>query len=302
MGLLGMAFHPSWPSDRRVFVYYTNEDSGRVSRVSSFMANTTLTALDVNSEQILITISQPETNHKGGHLAFGPDGFLYIGTGDGGGSYDQHGTIGNAQSLTTLLGKILRIDISGTTGNFRYRVPNDNPYGLNALCGTNGTGTQNCPEIYAYGFRNPWRWSFDRSGGQLWVADVGQSTREEVDRVTRGGNYGWRCREGTTDTGRTCGPLADPVAPVAEYGRGLGTSITGGFVYRGVSFPALAGRYVFGDFGSGRIWHIAGDTAATLTITGGFESGLSISSFGQGGDGELYVVDYGGRLYRLTAS
>jgi glucose/arabinose dehydrogenase len=302
MGLLGMAFHPAWPNDRRVFVCYSNEDAGRVTRISAFTANVALTGLDLNSEQILLTIDQVEPNHKGGNLAFGPDGFLYIGTGDGGGSYDPHGTIGNAQNLTNLLGKILRIDIGGTTGSFNYRVPGDNPDGSNPFCGGNGYGTQNCPEIYAYGLRNPWRWSFDRQNGQLWVADVGQSAREEINRVVRGGNYGWRCKEGTIDTGRVCGPLSSPIAPVAEYGRDLGTSITGGFVYRGTAIAGLVGRYVFGDFGTGRIWHIAGDTAATLTVTGGFASGLGISSFGQGNDGELYVVDYGGRLYRLTTS
>jgi glucose/arabinose dehydrogenase len=305
MGLLGMAFHPSYPTNPRVYVFYTNADAGRVSRVSAFtvdLAGADGPRLNPASEQILLTVNQPESNHNGGHLVFGPDGFLYIGMGDGGGSYDQHGAIGNAQTLTNLLGKILRIDVDGASGAFAYRVPGDNPHALNPFCGANGTGAQNCPEIYAYGLRNPWRWSFDRQGSQLWVADVGQSTREEVNRVTLGGNYGWRCREGTSDTGRACGALPDPVAPVAEYGRSLGSSITGGFVYRGSAIPGLAGRYVFGDFGSGRIWHIAGDTAATLTVTGGFESDLSISSFGQGSDGELYVVDYGGQLYRITGA
>lgn len=300
MGLLGMAFHPSYPAVGRVFLSYTNESAGRVSRISVFTPTTGGNALDPNSEQILLTVDQPESNHKGGNIAFGPDGFLYIGFGDGGGSNDQHGQIGNAQLLTTLLGKMLRIDVGGVSGGLNYRIPTDNPFVGNTLCGANGTGTQNCPEIYAYGFRNPWRWSFDRQGGALWVADVGQGAMEEVDRVTKEGNYGWRCLEGTrVNTGFPCGPNPNPVAPVAEYGRTLGQSITGGYVYRGTAIPSLAGRYVFGDFITGRIWNIAGNTAPTLTMTGGLESGLSISSFAEGNDGELFVVHYSGQLYRL---
>lgn len=302
MGLLGMAFHPGFPSNPHVYLYYTNTSSGRVSRVSSFTTPNGGMSLDPNSEQILLTVSQPEDNHKGGNLAFGPDSYLYIGLGDGGGGNDQHGSIGNGQLLTTLLGKMLRINVDATTGSFRYGIPADNPYSGNALCGTNGTGTQNCPEIYAYGFRNPWRWSFDRQTGQLWVADVGQSATEEVDRVTLGGNYGWRCFEGSGSTGMSCGSPQNPLPPVAQYGHGLGNAITGGYVYRGTAISGLAGQYVFGDFGSGRIWAIAASTAPTLTVTDGFQSGLSIASFAQGTDGELYIVHYGGQLYRLGGS
>jgi len=161
------------------------------------------------------------------------------------------------------------------------------------------TRTADCPEIFASGFRNPWRWSFDRSTGDLWVGDVGQSAREEVDRVMLGGNYGWRCFEGTLPVGLPCGSEPNLLPPVADYGRTVGTTVTGGYVYRGLAISGLAGRYVFGDFGSGRIWNIDAATAPTLSVTGGVSTGLSIVSFGQDNDGELYVVDYGGKLYSL---
>lgn len=298
-GLLGMAFHPTFPTDPRVYLSYTAGNlQSRVSEFRTFDAGLTL---DPGSERVLITVDQPQTNHNGGGIAFGPDGFLYVGLGDGGGSNDQHGTIGNAQLLTTLLGKMLRIDIAVTTAPF-YRIPTDNPFPANPLCNLNGTGTQNCPEIFAWGFRNPWRWSFDRQSGQLWVGDVGQSAMEEVSRVAIGGNYGWRCFEGTRNTGFDCGTLPNPLPPVAEYGRSVGTTVTGGYVYRGTASPALAGRYVFGDFGSGRIWHIAADAAPTQTMTTGFDSSLNISSFGEGNDGEIYAIHYGGTLHRITAN
>ena len=233
--------------------------------------------------------------------AFGPDGFLYIGLGDGGSGGDPWGAFGNGQNLLTTLGKILRIDVDGTSGAVRYRIPAGNPYAGNAAC-VSGSGADACPEIYAYGFRNPWRWSFDRASGELWVGDVGQSTLEEVNRVDPGGNYGWRCFEGADAFNANCGPnAASSVPPVAQYGRSAGQSITGGFVYRGTDMAALTGRYVFGDFVTGRIWHIARDTPPTLTVNAGFDSGLSIASFGQGHDGELYVVHYGGTLHRLVA-
>jgi len=158
----------------------------------------------------------------------------------------------------------------------------------------------NCPEIFASGFRNPWRWSFDRQTGDLWVGDVGQGALEEVNRVVLGGNYGWRCFEGTLQTPFPCGNESNLLPPIAEYGRTMGQSVTGGYVYRGASIAGLGGRYVFGDFGSGRIWDIDGATAPTVTVSDGFLSELSISSFGEDVHGELYVVDYGGGLYRLV--
>ncbi|MEK6211174.1 MAG: PQQ-dependent sugar dehydrogenase, partial [Pseudomonadota bacterium] len=304
-GLLGMAFHPDFPTDPRVYLFYSHTDAslGLLSRLSEFSTRDAGLTLDPDSERVLLTIEKPgtESNHNGGGIAFGPDGFLYVGLGDGGGGDDQHGANGNAQLLTTLLGKMLRIDVEGTTGAFLYRIPPDNPFAASTvLCGTDGTGTQSCPEIFAVGLRNPWRWSFDRLTGQLWVGDVGQGALEEVDRVTLGGNYGWRCFEGTRNTGLACGSPPNPLPPVTEYDRSVGAAVTGGYVYRGSAVISLVGRYVFGDFISGRIFNIAGATQPTLTLTDGFASGLNISSFGEGNDGELYVVHYGGELYRIS--
>jgi glucose/arabinose dehydrogenase len=298
MGLLGMAFHPGFPADPRVYLSYTNADAGRVSRISEFRLGLDGN-LDPATERILLAIGQPEANHNGGQIAFGPDGHLYAGMGDGGGGNDRHGAIGNGQRMSTLLGKMLRLDVSPASG---YAIPPGNPFAANAQCGTNGTGAASCPEIFASGLRNPWRWSFDRQTGELWVGDVGQNTLEEIDRVRLGGNYGWRCLEGTRATGLACGSEANLQPPVAEYGRASGTSVTGGYVYRGTRIAGLPGRYVFGDFTTGRIWHIAGDTPPTAIVAAGFDTGLNISSFGEGSDGELYVVHYGGQLYRLTGS
>ncbi len=310
-GLLGMAFHPNYPTDPRVFLYYTgNPGGGIMDRVSQFRLNAGGTALDPATELELLNVADPETNHNGGNIAFGPDGFLYIGIGDGGGGGDGHGTIGNGQLLTTLLGKMLRIDIANASMATPYSIPSGatgNPYAGNARC-TGGTGAANCPEIYAYGFRNPWRWSFDRGGtNELWLNDVGQSALEEVDLVMRGGNYGWRCFEGTNDySNDPCGSNPNPRPPVAQYGRSLGFSTTGGFVYRGTAIPGLVGRYVFADYG-GRLWHIARDTQPTLTLAAnsGQDTGLSIVSFGQDTAGELYIVHIGnavntGTLHKIV--
>jgi glucose/arabinose dehydrogenase len=249
---------------------------------------------------VILVVNQPEANHNGGHIAFGHDGYLYIGLGDGGGANDPHGAIGNGQLMTTLLGKILRIDVAPRSG---YAIPAGNAFpSTNTQCGVSGTGPQPCPEIYASGFRNPWRWSFDRQTAALWVGDVGQGAREEVDRVVQAGNYGWRCFEGTLGTGLACGTEPNLLPPVAEYGRTAGRSVTGGYVYRGTRIPGLQGRYVFGDFVTGRMWHIAIDTVPTVVMNEGFDSGFNISSFGEDNDGELYVVRYSGELYRLNGS
>lgn len=303
-GLLGMAFHPDFPANPRVYLSYTNADAGLVSRISEFTSNDGGLTLDPTSERFLMFISQPESNHNGGNIAFGPDGYLYIGVGDGGGSNDGgianlHGPIGNGQSMTTLLGKMLRIDVDM---GVPYGIPPTNRFAGNNLCNDDGTGITACPEIYASGFRNPWRWSFDKQSGELWVGDVGQNALEEIDRVVLDGNYGWRCYEGTQSTSLPCGSEPNLLPPIAEYGRSEGRSVTGGYVFRGSSIVGLPGKYVFGDFVTGRLWFIPGDAQPTLRITSGSPTGLNISSFGEGNDGDLYVVHYGGQLYRLIGS
>ena len=300
MGLLGMAFHPNFPTDNRVFLSYTTGSSPLVSRVSSFTSSDGGATLNPGSESILLTIEQPQTNHNGGHVAFGPDGYLYIGIGDGGGGGDNHGPIGNGQRLTTLLGKLLRIDIDGAAP---YEIPPTNPFAANAVCPAVGRASGECPEIYAYGLRNPWRWNFDRSNGDLWLADVGQGQWEEVNQVTLGGNYGWRCREGAHDFNINGCNTSGLIDPVTEYDHTLGNSITGGYVYRGAQSTGLVGRYLFSDFGSGRIWAwIAENATASLPRqpTQLLDTTLNIASFGQGNDGELYVVHYGGTLHRVV--
>jgi uncharacterized repeat protein (TIGR03806 family) len=300
MGLLGMAFHPNFPTDNRVFLSYTT-GTPLVSRISVFTSSDGGATLDPASETILLTIDQPETNHNGGHIAFGPDGYLYIGIGDGGGGGDRHGATGNGQRLTTLLGKLLRIDVDGAAP---YEIPPTNPFAGNARCPAAGRSSGECPEIYAYGFRNPWRWSFDRGNGDLWLADVGQGQWEEVNVVVPGGNYGWRCREGAHDYDSSGTPGCSSAAfidPVTEYNHSLGNSITGGYVYRGSQSTGLLGRYLFGDFGSGRIWAwIAENAGGGREPTQLLDTDLNIASFGEGNDGELYVVNYGGTLHRIN--
>lgn len=305
-GLLGMAFHPDWPTNPRVYLFYTGTHAtlGLVDRVSEFRSTDGGNTLALNTELEILNVDDPENNHNGGNLAFGPDGMLYVGIGDGGGGGDGHGDIGNGQRLTTLLGKLLRIDVSAASQATPYAIPAGNPFAANARC-TGGTGAASCPEIYAYGFRNPWRWSFDRGGThELWLNDVGQSALEEIDKVTLGGNYGWRCFEGTNPFNADCGSNPEPIPPVAQYGRSQGFSTTGGFVYRGSAIPALSGRYVFGDYG-GALWSIARDTTPTLTLGNGLSTGLQIVSFGQDQAGELYIVSLGassnaGTLHRIV--
>ncbi len=304
-GLLGMAFDPSFATNGRVYLSYTANPTGSgvlESRISRFTRSGNV--LDPGSEAILLRIAQPFTNHNGGNIAFGPDSFLYAGFGDGGSGGDPQN---NAQNRSTLLGKMLRIDVSGTGA---YAIPADNPFvsASSARCETGTSGSSAiCGEIYAYGFRNPWRWSFDRASptADLWLADVGQNAWEEVDRVERGGNYGWRFREGAHCFNPTTGcpttangaPLIDPVA---EYGHDLGFSVTGGYVYRGSAIPSLVGRYVFADFGTGRIFALISDNSATLQRQQLLQASVQPSTFGQGSDGELYVVDYQGKLFKLV--
>jgi uncharacterized repeat protein (TIGR03806 family) len=298
-GLLGMAFHPAFPTDPRVFIYYI--DRSMVGHLAAFTATVDASGaatIDQASQQDLLTITKIQDNHNGGDLAFGPDGNLYLGTGDGGGGGDPQE---NGQRLTTLQGKMLRIQIGAPGAG--YSIPNDNPFAGNALCPPGGSrASGECPEIYAWGLRNPWRWSFDRADGTLWLADVGQGAFEEVNTIQRGGNYGWDCREGAHDFETAGCPASGLIDPVAEYGRALGESITGGYVYRGAQTSSLVGRYLFADFGSGRIWAWIPNASnpSSRAPTQLLQTTLNISSFGQGNDGELYVTDYvGGTLQRI---
>jgi glucose/arabinose dehydrogenase len=289
-GLLNIAFHPNFETNRLVYVYYTR--SGGDIVISRLTANSAGTKVDPATERTLLTIEHSEySNHNGGSMAFGPDGYLYIGTGDGGGSGDP---LNNGQDITTeLLGKILRIDVNGTgDGPFdRYAIPADNPF----------VGKTGDDEIWAYGMRNPWRISFDRTTGNLFNGDVGQDRYEEVNREsnasTGGRNFGWDIMEGKHCRVSGCTPPANDVLPVAEYTHSLGCSITGGYVYRG-SHRDLQGLYVFGDFCSGRIWTMPN---AGSSITVRRDTSLNISSFGESESGELYVTDLNGALYRVIA-
>jgi uncharacterized repeat protein (TIGR03806 family) len=296
MGLLGMAFHPAFPATPRVYLSYTTTVDGALrSRISEFTTPDGGLTADAASERVVLTVNQPYANHNGGQIGFGPDGHLYAGFGDGGSGGDP---LNAGQTLATLLGKVLRIDVNGGPP---YGIPDGvdgNPFAGNPLCGATGAGAQSCPEIFAWGFRNPWRWSFDRQTGQLWVGDVGQGAWEEIDVVVRGGNYGWRFREGAHCYAPASGcPTAGLVDPVSEYDHSLGSSVTGGYVYRGGAIAGLSGRYVFGDFASGRIW--VADPQGGLAPIPIAETNHAISSFGEGLDGEIYVVDYAGTLHAI---
>jgi glucose/arabinose dehydrogenase len=230
-------------------------------------------------------------------MAFGQDGNLYIGFGDGGGGGDPNE---RAQDTSRLLGSIVRLDVDVAPPN-QYAIPATNPFSSNAIC-VNGVGMMPCPEIYAWGFRNPWRFSFDRQTGELWVGDVGQAAWEEIDRVDLGMNYGWDEREGAHCFEPSSGCSTNNVDPITEYAHGSGDiSVTGGFVYRGTAIPDLQGFYVFGDFGSGRIWGVPATSVQGTAPLELDDTTLSISSFAEGVNGELYVLNYGaGEIYQIV--
>jgi hypothetical protein len=291
-GLLGLAFHPQFKQTGLLYVNYTNSKDRTV--VSSFRATGGINGYaDARSEKMLLTFAQPYANHNGGDLAFGRDGYLYIATGDGGSAYDPQG---NGQNLRTLLGKILRIDVRPMVVNGRtqpYRIPPDNPF-VSSPSGAR-------KEIFAYGLRNPWRISFDRTNGELWAADVGQDELEEVNLIKKGRNYGWNVMEGSKcyDVS-TCKPTKYE-KPVFEYNHTSGgKSVTGGYVYRGVAIPALKGKYVLADFLSGRMWTLEKRTTGTYLSTILKTNKSYISSFGEDERGELFAVTYQGGLYKLV--
>ncbi|MCH8183467.1 MAG: PQQ-dependent sugar dehydrogenase [Proteobacteria bacterium] len=285
-GLLGMAFHPDYQANGQVILSYTRGRRNLTSVISRFFADDARQVLDPASERVVLTVDQPFRNHNGGQVTFGPDGFLYIGFGDGGAGGDPRG---NGQNTDTLLGAMLRIDVDRGDP---YGIPPDNPFAA-------GGGR---PEIYAWGLRNPWRWSFDAATGDLWVGDVGQNRIEEIDIVVKGGNYGWNVREGSEPFRGGRRPGAGLIAPVAEYNHDFGCSVTGGYVYRGAEIPALVGTYVFGDFCSGRFWGLAPDGGGGHTMAPLFEESINLSSFGEAHDGRLFAVDLKGALFQIVAA
>jgi uncharacterized protein (TIGR03437 family) len=290
-GLLGLAFSPRFAENGSFYVNYTDPTGNTVvSRLRVSAGNPDMA--DASSEQAVLRVAQPFSNHNGGNLMFGPDGFLYIGLGDGGSGGDPQN---NGQRNDTLLGKMLRLDVE--SGSATYVVPPSNPFVSNS-------GTR--PEIWASGLRNPWKYTFDRETGDLWIADVGQNRAEEVNvqaASSRGGeNYGWRRMEGLQcyPSGSSC-DRSGLTLPVVEYARSEGVSVTGGYVYRGSRYPALRGFYLYADFGSGNIWALqrAGDAWDNRRL---LASGRNISTFGQDPGGELYVADHsGGGIFLIAA-
>jgi glucose/arabinose dehydrogenase len=295
-GLLGLAFPPDFTESRLFYVYYTDLDGNNVT--SRFTASEDGTTGDPGSEEILISQEDYASNHNGGQLAFGPDGYLYIALGDGGGQGDPNE---NGQDLSILLGKILRIDVdpANTPEGEAYAIPADNPFvdDPDAL-----------PEIWAYGFRNPWRFSFDPETGDLFVGDVGQSSIEEIDLIPAGEgglNFGWSLMEGEAcyAVDPCDGGEAELTLPILQYTHDEGgCSVTGGYVYRGGAIPALQGAYLYADYCSGLIWAGGENTDGTWTASVPVESGLQITSFGVDESGELYLADLtSGTLFRITA-
>lgn len=287
-GLLGIAFHPNYKSNGRFFIYYSAPESNSTfdhkSIVAEFKVSSDPDIADPNSHTVILEVQQPESNHNGGQLAFGPDGFLYIALGDGGGAGDQHGTIGNAQNPGVLLGKILRIDIDSKKP---YGIPNDNPF----------ANVKNLkPEIWAYGLRNPWRFSFDRKTGRMFCADVGQDKWEEINIILKGRNYGWRVMEGKHcyNPSSNC-DQKNLELPITEYGHDKGISVTGGFVYRGKNMPNMQGKYIFADW-KGSMFYLEEQQGKwnmkDLAIEGKKNNDLdiNINSFGEDENGELYIL------------
>ncbi|MEP0860130.1 MAG: PQQ-dependent sugar dehydrogenase [Ignavibacterium sp.] len=286
-GLLGLAFHPNYETNGYFYVNYTAPSPLRTV-ISRFQVTSNPDSADKNSELILLTFNQPYSNHNGGCVAFGPDGYLYIATGDGGSGGDPQN---NAQNITNLLGKILRIDVDNPQAPLNYGIPPTNPF-------ADSTNTSVRKEIYAYGLRNPWRMSFDPVNGWLWAADVGQNQWEEIDVITNGGNYGWRCYEGN-HTYNTSGCNGSYIFPVWEYSHSDGISVTGGYVYRGQNVSELYGKYIYGDYGSRKVWSLLYDGVNPPTNTLITTAAGPITSFGVDENNELHLVSSNGRIYNF---
>lgn len=296
-GFLGMAFHPKFKENGEFFVYYTNDyqnEKDRKSIISRFrVSKDDPNKADPASEEIIMEIPQPYWNHNGGTIIFGPDGYLYVGLGDGGSGRDPHG---NGQNLNTLLGKILRIDVDHKDPGLNYAIPKDNPF----------VGRQDARgENWAYGIRNIWRMAFDRETGTLWAADVGQDLWEEIDIIEKGGNYGWNLREGFHKFGDNGSePRADLIEPVWDYHHDLGKSITGGNVYRGKKVPELEGAYLYGDLTTGQVYALWYDEAAKQTTANRLvlEKGTPIFTFGEDDAGETYFSTQEGGIYKFESA
>jgi len=296
-GLLSIAFHPKFAENGYFYANYTTTDPNLKTVIAEFHVDPAAKVVDPSTERIVMTISQPYVNHKGGQLQFGPDGYLYIGMGDGGNQHDPHRSGQNPQ---VLLAKMLRIDVTPRVG---YAIPADNPF---------KTRQNWAPEIYAMGLRNPWRFSFDRQTGLLYAGDVGQDNWEEIDIIQKGGNYGWNVREGAHNH-QAAGMNPRTIDPIFEYSHdGTAASVTGGYVYRGKKIPNLYGWYVFGEYSQGRIYGLKYEdgkvTASGLLIDpkdptrkGGTKNPTQPSSFGEDIDGELYMMDNNGPVYRIVA-
>lgn len=286
-GLLGLAFHPKFKDNGYFYVFFTSKEAPHLSVLSRFTANADRTAAEVDSEVEILRSPQPYWNHNGGTLCFGPDGYLYIAFGDGGAGNDPHN---NAQNLQNWLGKILRIDVDRQDGNRPYAIPSDNPF-IGRLANKSLLAQ---PEIWAYGLRNIWRMSFDRQTGALWAADVGQNLWEEIDIITKGGNYGWNLREGLhafAPNGEGEHPTL--MDPIWEYHHDIGKSITGGSVYRGKTLPELVGHYVYADYVTGLIWALKYDAKAHKVVANrsiATSEKFAIISFGEDDAGEIYFM------------
>jgi glucose/arabinose dehydrogenase len=310
-GLLGLAFHPGFKTNRQFYIYYNQQDPRR-SVVSEFKVSAAdENKADMTSERKLMEVSQPYPNHKGGQVSFGSDGYLYITLGDGGFANDPHN---NAQNTAALLGKILRIDVNSRTNivdgkhtnSLEYGVPADNPF-FGRKWGVRG-------EIYAWGLRNVWRFTWDRETGQMWAGDVGQNEWEEIDIITKGGNYGWPIREGLhafkpgPDGARFIEPVIEyPHSPKLLEGakfakHGYGTSVTGGYVYRGKKFPALRGIYIYADYTLGTIFGLRYENGKVMEYGTLLSQPKNISSFAEDLDGEVYALAFDGKVYAIEES
>jgi glucose/arabinose dehydrogenase len=311
-GLLGLAFHPAYATNGLFYLHFSSSGANGIATGTGVVAELTVNSADRSladaaSQRQVLLVAQPEPNHNGGEITFGPDGLLYLGFGDGGGGNDQHGPIGNGQSLETLLGKLLRIDPTGRAVNDAYSIPAGNLAEV--------TGQTALPEIWAYGLRNPWRFSFDACAGDLYLGDVGQNTIEEIDflpaTTSAGTNFGWRIMEGPNcrpgDTVCNAQTQVGLTLPVDSYGTDVGRSVTGGYVYRGSNVPGLRGTYIYADYVSARFFRFRienGQAVDRQEITDQLGSEIEgIASFGTDNTGEMYIAAFGpGAVYRITSA